>query len=100
MTGQQYVPPVETTTFTPVQIIQSGPDSQWAAIRQLYFLMIMSAEEKLYMQSPFFVPDESIMEALKATALAGVDVKLMFTPRGSTYQNSVPGRPYLLQRCG
>jgi cardiolipin synthase len=86
VTGKQYFPAVETTTFTPVQILQSGPDSQWAAIRQLYFLMIMSAEEKLYMQSPFFVPDESIMEALKATALAGVDVKLMFTPRGSTYQ--------------
>lgn len=84
--GKQYFPPVETRTFMPIQLIQSGPDSQWKAIRQLYFLMIMSAEEKLYMQSPFFIPDESIMEALKATALAGVDVQLMFTPRGSTYQ--------------
>jgi cardiolipin synthase len=77
---------VETRNFTPVQLIQSGPDSEWKAIRQLYFLMIMSAEEKLYMQSPFFIPDESILEALKAAALAGVDVQLMFTPRGSTYQ--------------
>jgi cardiolipin synthase len=48
--------------------------------------MISSAEDKIYMQSPFFVPDESILEALKAAALAGVDVQLMFTPRGSTYQ--------------
>lgn len=86
ITGKQYFPEVETKTFMPVQLIQSGPDSEWAAIRQLYFLMIMSAEEKFYMQSPFFIPDESIMEALKAAALAGVDVKLMFTPRGSTYQ--------------
>jgi len=86
ITGKQYFPEVATQTFMPVQFIQSGPDSQWAAIRQLYFLMIMSAEEKFYMQSPFFIPDESIMEALKAAALAGVDVQLMFTPRGSTYQ--------------
>jgi cardiolipin synthase len=86
VTGKQYFPDVETKNFMPTQFIQSGPDSQWAAIRQLYFLMIMSAEEKLYMQSPFFIPDESIMEALKAAALAGVDVQLMFTPRGSTYQ--------------
>ena len=84
--GKQYFPEVETQIFMPVQFIQSGPDSQWAAIRQLYFLMIMSAEEKFYMQSPFFIPDESIMEALKAAALAGVEVQLMFTPRGSTYQ--------------
>ncbi len=86
ITGSHYYPSVETETFTPVQITQGGPDSQWKAIRQLYFLMIMSAEEKLYMQSPFFIPDESILEALKAAALAGVEVNLMFTPRGSTYQ--------------
>jgi cardiolipin synthase len=86
VTGPQYYPPVETQNFLPVQITQGGPDSQWKAIRQLYFQMITSAEDKLYMQSPFFVPDDSIMEALKAAALAGVDVRLMFTPRGSTYQ--------------
>jgi cardiolipin synthase len=86
ITGKKYFPEVEIRNFMPVQVTQSGPDSQWKAIRQLYFLMIMSAEEKLYMQSPFFIPDESILEALKAAALAGVDVQLMFTPRGSTYQ--------------
>ena len=69
VTGKKYFPEVETNTFMPVQLIQSGPDSQWKGIRQLYFLMIMSAEKKLYMQSPFFIPDESILEALKAAAL-------------------------------
>ena len=88
VSGPAYYPPVreEVKTFTPVQITQSGPDSQWRAIRQLYFFMIMSAEEKVYLQSPFFIPDESILEALKAVALAGVDVKLMFTPSGTTYK--------------
>ena len=86
VTGRPYYAPVETKNFLPVQITQGGPDSQWKAIRQIYFLMIMSAENKIYLQSPFFVPDESILEALKAAALAGIDVRLMFTPRGSTYQ--------------
>ena len=86
VTGRPYYAPVETKNFLPVQITQGGPDSQWKAIRQIYFLMIMSAESKIYLQSPFFVPDESILEALKAAALAGIDVRLMFTPRGSTYQ--------------
>ncbi len=87
VTGPAYYPPVkeEIDTFVPVQITLSGPDSQWKAIRQLYFFMIMAAEEKLYLQSPFFIPDESILEALKAAALAGVDVKMMFTPSGTTY---------------
>jgi cardiolipin synthase len=84
--GPAYFPPVEVDEFLPVQITQSGPDSQWQAIRQIYFLMITSAEERIFLQSPFFIPDESILEALRAAALAGLDVRLMFTPRGAKYQ--------------
>lgn len=80
-----YFPEITFKNFTPVQITMSGPDSRWRAIQQLYFYMIMAAEEKIYLQSPFFIPDASILEALKAAALAGVDVKMMFTPRGTSY---------------
>lgn len=72
----------------PIHITVSGPDSQWQAIRQLYFMMILSAETHLYIQSPFFIPDESILEALKAAALSGVDVRIMCAARGTTY--SIP----------
>lgn len=82
----EYYPPIGPNHFLPVQIVQSGPDSQWQAIRQLYFQMIVSAEESIQLQSPFFIPDESIVEALRAAALAGVKVQLMFTPRGGKYQ--------------
>jgi cardiolipin synthase len=82
-----YFPPAETAGhFLPIQIITAGPDSQWAAIRQLYFLMVMAAEKHVYIQSPFFIPDESIAEALKAAALSGVEIKMMFAPRGTTYR--------------
>lgn len=84
--GSEYYPATAPDNFLPVQITQGGPDSQWQAIRQLYFQMIVSAQEKLYLQSPFFIPDESISESLRAAALAGVDVRLMFTPRGGKYQ--------------
>jgi cardiolipin synthase len=73
-----YFPEVdETEACSPLQIVASGPDSQWAAIRQLYFFMIMSAQQNVYLQSPFFILDESVAEALKAAALAGVDVQVM-----------------------
>ncbi|KAB0265576.1 cardiolipin synthase [Microvirga brassicacearum] len=73
----------------PVQILTSGPDSQWAAIRQLYFAMIAAAQHHVYLQSPYFIVDASIAEALKAAALSGVDVKVMLTARASG--NPVPG---------
>ena len=73
----------------PVQILTSGPDSQWAAIRQLYALMIVSAQRHVYLQSPFFLPDASIAEALRAAALSGIDVKVMVSARPSG--NRLPG---------
>jgi cardiolipin synthase len=72
--------------YLPVQITTSGPDSQWQAIRQLYFFMIVAAEHHVYLQSPFFIVDPSVAEALKAAALAGVDVKIMLAPRGAGNQ--------------
>lgn len=68
---------------TPVQITLSGPDSEWQAIRQFYFAMIVAARRHVYMQSPFFILDVSIAEALKAAALAGVDVRIMISERGT-----------------
>jgi cardiolipin synthase len=90
LSSPAYFPPIseQINTFLPVQITTAGPDSQWGAIRQLYFYMIMAAQKKVYIQSPFFIPDESISEAIKAVALAGVEVKMMCAPRGATY--SVP----------
>lgn len=67
----------------PVQILTSGPDSQWAAIRQLYAFMIVSAQRHVYLQSPFFIPDATIAEALRAAAFSGVDVKVMVSSRPS-----------------
>jgi cardiolipin synthase len=52
----------------PVQILTSGPDSQWAAIRQLYFSMIVTAQRHVFLQSPYFIPDASIAEALNSAA--------------------------------
>jgi len=78
-----------TETDVPVQILTSGPDTQWAAIRQLYFFMIMSARRRVRIQSPYFILDASIAEALKSAALAGVDVRVMLSARASG--DPVPG---------
>ncbi|MDQ0339057.1 cardiolipin synthase [Caldalkalibacillus uzonensis] len=60
-----------------VQIIASGPDHEWEVIKKLYFAMITSAKEKVYISSPYFIPDEDILSALKVAALSGVQVKLI-----------------------
>ncbi|WP_190279533.1 cardiolipin synthase [Ornithinibacillus gellani] len=60
-----------------VQIVSSGPDSDWEQIKNGYIKMIMSAKEYVYIQTPYFIPDESLRDAVRIAALSGVDVKIM-----------------------
>ncbi|MDK2917752.1 MAG: cardiolipin synthase [Candidatus Petromonas sp.] len=60
-----------------IQITSSGPDSNWESILQAYFTMISTAEKRIWITTPYLVPDESIMMALKTAALSGIDVKLI-----------------------
>ncbi|PAV31450.1 cardiolipin synthase [Virgibacillus profundi] len=60
-----------------VQIVSSGPDSDWEQIKNGYIKMIMSAKEYIYIQTPYYIPDESLRDALRIAALSGVDVKIM-----------------------
>ena len=63
----------------PVQITTSGPDSKWESIKQLYFLLISSAQKNIFINTPYFIPDTSIVMALKTAALSGIDVRIMLT---------------------
>ncbi|MCF6093246.1 cardiolipin synthase [Microaerobacter geothermalis] len=78
----EYFPAQEEVGEELIQIAASGPDSDWESIMQAYFATIASAQEKVYITSPYFVPCESILMALKTAALSGVDVRII-----------LPGRP-------
>ncbi len=60
-----------------IQIVSSGPDSKWPSIKDGYLKMINNAENRLYIETPYFIPDDSIFEALKIAGLSGLDVRVM-----------------------
>lgn len=59
------------------QVVSSGPDSEWQHIKNGYVKMINSAKKYIYLQTPYFIPDETFLEALRIAALSGVDVRVM-----------------------
>ena len=61
----------------PVQIITSGPDSRYPKIRDNYLRMIHMAEKNIYIQTPYFIPDDDIRDALIIAARSGIDVRIM-----------------------
>ncbi len=65
-----------------MQIISSGPDTQWNSILNGYFKMVTEANKNVYIATPYFVPDDSLLEALRTAALSGIDVRII-----------IPGKP-------
>jgi cardiolipin synthase len=60
-----------------IQIISSGPDKSDEVIKSNYVKMINSAKKSILIQTPYFVPDASVFEAIKIAAASGVDVRIM-----------------------
>lgn len=60
-----------------MQIISSGPDSQIQHIRNNYLRLIAKAEKSIYIQTPYFIPDEAIFDALMVAVYSGVEVNIM-----------------------
>ena len=69
----------DTTSEMQIQIATSGADSEWDSIQQMYFTMITNANKEIYIQTPYFVPDQSIMTALETAALSGISVNILMT---------------------
>ncbi len=61
----------------PVQIITSGPDSKYPKIRDNYLRLIHMARRRIYVQTPYFIPDDDIKDALVIAAKSGIDVRIM-----------------------
>jgi cardiolipin synthase len=70
-------PIINSSGKTGIQIVSCGPDSEQQQIKNGYLKMINSAKETIYIQTPYFVPDESVLDALRIAALSGVDVRIM-----------------------
>jgi cardiolipin synthase len=92
-----------TTDFFPVptasdgevvQIVASGPDSDSFAIHKLYFGAINQAIERIWLTTPYFVPDDSILSALVCAAMRGVDVQVILPARGDSRLVDLAARSY------
>ncbi|MGL5677549.1 MAG: cardiolipin synthase [Cellulosilyticaceae bacterium] len=68
---------LENATGVPLQLVASGPDSKYSAILHGYIKMINEAKHTIYIQTPYFIPDDALLTALKLAALSGVAVHIM-----------------------
>lgn len=79
---ERYFPANTVTEECPMQIATSGPDSPYASIKHSYFAAITKAHDYVYISTPYLLPDNAILTALRVAALSGVDVRVLIPVRG------------------
>ncbi|WP_373370344.1 cardiolipin synthase [Alkalicoccobacillus plakortidis] len=73
----RYFPSIEAQGSSAIQIVSSGPDSEWEQIKSGYLKMIMMAQDSIYIQTPYFIPDQTLLDALKVACLSGINVQII-----------------------
>ena len=84
ITSSSYFPPMEDKGTSLMQVVTSDPVGEWKDIMQGLLIAITSAQKYVYIQSPYLLPTEPILLALKTAAAAGVDVRIMIPEKSDS----------------
>ena len=92
LTAEVYFPPLESHGDATVQVAWSGPDQDIKVIREVYFAAIMRAKERIWLTTPYFVPDAGLLDALCLAARSGRDVRVLCPFRPDKWLPHLAGR--------
>lgn len=85
-----------------MQVIKSGPNSEFPSIMQSIIKMVSMADEYINIMTPYFIPSEGLIDALRISALSGVKINLIFPEQADHFTVHHASLTYLseLLRCG
>ncbi len=97
ISDRKYYPPLDTTVENSclAQLVTSGPTAKYPEIMQGYVRAITAARHYVYIETPYFLPNEPVLFALKTAALAGVDVCLLCPYHSDARYTEWASRSYL-----
>ncbi|MGL5088947.1 MAG: cardiolipin synthase [Fusobacteriaceae bacterium] len=68
--------------ITPIQVVSSGPNYEFHTIKDTILNLIIKAEKSILIETPYFIPDEPVMEALKGALVSGIKIKIVIPSVG------------------
>jgi len=99
ITDRKYYPPLDGAINNQclVQIVTGSPIAPWPDIMQGYVRILLQAKRYVYMQTPYFLPTDPVLFAMRTAALAGVDVRLMIPFKTDARIVEWASRSYVMQ---
>ena len=95
ISGPDYYPPAGHFTDDILQIAPSGPFGKWRALLQADSYAIARARQRIWIQTPYYLPSDVLNTALHEAALAGIDVHLMLPARSDSKVVDLATHSYL-----
>ena len=95
ITSRKYFPLLENLGDVPVQIVNSGPLNDDKNISHGIVQAIYDAKKSIFIQTPYFLPPEAMIDALQAAAIRGVDVRVMISKRSDVPLVQLASRSYI-----
>ena len=98
ITNRKYYPPFDESILqygNLAQVVTSSPITLYPEIMQGYVRTILAARRYVYIETPYFLPNEPVLFALKTAAVGGVDVRLICPYRSDARFTNWASRSYL-----
>jgi cardiolipin synthase len=97
ITSRDYFPMLENCGDSPMQIVNSGPLSKHNEIAHGIMQAIYDAKESIFIQTPYFLPPDGMIDALQSAAIRGVDVRVMMSKRSDVPLVQLASRSFIKQ---
>ena len=97
ITDRKYYPPMpwKISNSCLAQLVTSSPIAPWPDIMQGYVRILLESKRYVYMETPYFMPTEPVLFAMRTAALAGVDVRLMIPHHGDSHLLELASMSYV-----
>lgn len=97
ITSRDYFPKLDNYGESPMQIVNSGPLSELNEISHGIMQAIYDAKKSIFIQTPYFLPPDGMIDALQAAAVRGVDVRIMLSKRSDVSLVQMASRSFIKQ---
>lgn len=95
ITAAKYFPEPQRYEENLVQLVSSGPDTDWQSIMQGIAAAIMAAEKYVYIHTPYFMPNELMSGCIQMAALSGTEIRLMIPEKSDAPLSDLSSSSYL-----
>lgn len=77
LSAPEYYPQIGIFGDVPIQVVNTEPLGMHSNVMEAMFTAISRAKKNVYIETPYFIPTEGLLQAIQTVAMSGIDVRLV-----------------------